>query len=52
MRVVIGAIVVTERVTAMAKKATAANRKKFLADLREHLVEMKDQADCREIDSN
>ncbi len=25
----------------MAKKSTAANRKKFLADLHEHLLEMK-----------
>src|SRR6202162_47897 len=34
----------------MPKKATAANRKKFLADLREHLLEMRTKL-IAEIDS-
>src|ERR1700729_4325368 len=34
----------------MPKKATAANRKKFLADLREHLLQMKNKL-VAEIDS-
>lgn len=34
----------------MAKQKTAANRKKFLADLREHLIEMKSKLN-EEIDS-